>query len=114
MIWARRRLGWMGYVPYHERITELHRMARTPHEFMMVARRLSNDTELEVFIALPDADLLRAFDGFELIPEDLLPMEIDMLLFADRSAREFTRRFSFRNQRARTEKGKSVQDRPRS
>ena len=107
MIWARRRLGWMDYVPFHERITELHRSAPAPREFMMVARKVGDGDQLDVYVALPNTGFLRSFDGFELIPEDLVPTEIDMLLLTDRSKGELER-FSFRNQRMRTEKTSSV------
>ena len=113
MIWARRRLGWMGYVPYHERITNMHQATTSPN-FVMVARKMDRGSDLEVYVALPDARLLQAFEGFELIPDDLVPMEIDLLLFADRRDSELTRRFSFRNRRVQTGRANSVKDRPRS
>jgi hypothetical protein len=70
-------------------------------EFMMVGREADELGEQDIYIALPNKDLLRLFDGFEVVAEKDLPKQIDVLLYAEHTSGKFEELFTFRDARER-------------
>ena len=101
MIWAKRRFLYAAYAPYMDRLWTLQLAMPTSRDFMMVAREAGNVGEQDVYIALPNKDLMRLFDGFKIVPESELPKQIDTLLYAEHTSGKFEKLFTFRDRRDR-------------
>jgi hypothetical protein len=98
MEWIKRRFQYAEYGRYMDRLSELQ--VQNPalyQQFMMVGvKRLHRGEEDEYYIGVPDKRFLVWFDGFAQVGESELPKEIDIVLLADQTKKDFTSRFRFR------------------
>ena len=95
MIWATRRFAAADYAPYQDRLDKLM-WANTSlyRQFMMVSVETGERGISDIYVGMPTSAFLAEFDGFNSIPEEALPKEIDILLTGDIS--EFKSHFRFR------------------
>jgi hypothetical protein len=98
MVWGRRRFQYAEYKPYFERLEQLLLSHPSQYrEFMMVGVNTDAPGTTEIFVGVPSATLLAAFDGFDPLEESELPKVIDTVHIADTTKVEFKSRFSFRH-----------------
>jgi hypothetical protein len=99
MIWAKRRFSSdIDPLPYMERLAGLREKTKPAStEFIMVARNARSVGDYDVYVGVPTRGLLVDFDGFEEIPENSLPGEIDVPLYALND--EVEKRFTIRDPR---------------
>jgi hypothetical protein len=55
----------------------------------MVCKETDQRGHADYYLGLPNPSLLAAFEGFEIVPDNQLPTEIDSILVADTTADEF-------------------------
>jgi|LNAP01.1.fsa_nt_gb hypothetical protein len=79
MIWGKRRFQDAEYGPYQDRLDKLAMAdARVVDQYCMVSVETSVAVA-DYYVGVPNEDLMRFFDGFERVPEDQLPKEIDAI-----------------------------------
>lgn len=80
MIWCKRRFEDADFGPYQDRLDKLAMAdAKAVSEYCMVSVETSVAVA-DYYVGVPDEALLRFFDGFERVPADQLPKEIDAIL----------------------------------
>jgi len=82
MIWAKRRFAYAAYAPHRDRLADLQvTMPANSREFMMVGREVDDEVGLQdIYIGVPNKELLHLFEGFEIVSEGDLPKEIDAFI----------------------------------
>jgi hypothetical protein len=71
--WARRSFDDGDYTRAQELMGDLQIRLGAPHELMMFERHVPGSRSAEVFIGVPQREMLRIFDGFTEIAESELP-----------------------------------------
>jgi hypothetical protein len=98
MIWIKRRLSGVEYVPYMDRLEKLMMAMPSQYaEFLMFSTKTEKFGVDDYYVGVPTIQLLPVFDGFDDVPEKDLPKEIDVFLLGDQTKEPFTGRFKFKN-----------------
>jgi len=98
MFWAKREFQAADYAVCQDRLAKLMMAdAGRYREYIMVSVKGKSVIDSIVYVGVPDQRLLAVFDGFDHVAEADLPKEIDTLLVAEGSSKEFTNRFKFKH-----------------
>jgi hypothetical protein len=97
MIWGKRTIQGVGYVPYFDRLEKLMMANPTRYaEFIMVSVKIKALLD-DYYVGVPESSMMALFDGFEPVLESDLPKIIDTLHIADATKEPFSSRFTFRH-----------------
>jgi hypothetical protein len=97
MIWLKRRLAGVDYIPYMDHIQKLlFDNAPLYQEFIMVSTKTADPDIDDFYVGLPNAALAQGFDGFTKVAESDLPKAIDVVHVADAGKEPFQSRFGKR------------------
>jgi hypothetical protein len=88
--WAKRRCDPGGEIPLMKLVGDLQLKLGAPHELMMLGSPPLTRKHFEVFIGVPQRELLDLFDGFTEIQENELPDKLIALVIRED---EFDERF---------------------
>jgi hypothetical protein len=96
MIWAKRQVAGIEYIPYFNRLERLLMSnAKQYREFLMVSTKADEYDLSDFYVGLPNETFMDAFDGFHIVDEGSVPTVVDTLHIGDAVA--FDRRFLFRH-----------------
>ena len=97
MIWGKRAFSnTEDFGRYQERLLNLlYANPKQYREFMMVTTRTEDPESRMYYVGVPSEELAEGFDGFEHVPDEELPKEIDTVIVAAVESEEFTRRFRY-------------------
>jgi hypothetical protein len=94
MVWGKRRLAGIDYIPAMDLIEKLMMAnAALDREFIMVSVKTARFGTSDHYLGVPNKAIFALFDGFDSIDEAALPKTIDTLHVADVTA--FESRFQF-------------------
>jgi hypothetical protein len=88
--WAKKRCSLGAEIPFMKVVGDLQLKLDSPHELMMFSSHPLSHEDYEVFIGVPQRELLALFEGFIEIQENELP---DKLIPLVRREDEFEERF---------------------
>jgi hypothetical protein len=71
--WAKRRCSPGAEIPFMKVLGDLQLQLGAPHELMMLSSHPLSHQDFEVFIGVPQRELLAPFEGFTEIQENELP-----------------------------------------
>jgi hypothetical protein len=73
MVWARRTFGATDWVAVQDHFETLFIAMGGPRRMMMVSSSYPGDQATDIYIQIPDWNLLSSFEGFEVVRESDLP-----------------------------------------
>jgi hypothetical protein len=88
--WAKRRCSPGAEIPFMKVLGDLQLKLGAPHELMMLSSHPLSHQDFEVFIGVPQRELLAPFEGFTEIQENELPDKLIALVIRED---EFDERF---------------------
>jgi hypothetical protein len=88
--WAKKRCSLGAEIPFMKVVGDLQLKLDSPHELMMFSSHPLSHKDYEVFIGVPQRELLALFEGFTEIQENELPGKLIPLV---RREDEFEERF---------------------
>jgi hypothetical protein len=88
--WAKRRCSPGAEIPFMKALGDLQLKLGAPHELMMLSSHPLSHQDFEVFIGVPQRELLAPFEGFTEIQENELPDKLIALVIRED---EFDERF---------------------
>jgi hypothetical protein len=96
MNWGKRALSDIDFGRHHEHLLKLLYLNPGRYrEFMMVATKTEDPAFRMYYVGVPPEVPTRAFEGFEYVPDEELPKEIDTVIVAAVESEEFRSRFRY-------------------
>jgi hypothetical protein len=97
MNWGKRALSDIeDFGRYHKHLLRLLYLNPGRYrEFMMVATKTEDPASRMYYVGVPPEVPTRAFEGFEYVPDEKLPKEIDTVIVAAVESEEFRSRFRY-------------------
>jgi hypothetical protein len=87
-VFAKRRMGVAEWAPVQDKIGTLQLALNAPHDLMMFSVDSDERGKEDIFIVLPNDNMLKAFPGFETIERDSLPDYLCTLVVREDGFRE--------------------------
>jgi hypothetical protein len=81
--WAKRRCSPGAEIPFMKVLGDLQLKLGAPHELMMLSSHPLSHQDFEVFIGVPQRELLAPFEGFTEIQENELPEKLIALVIRE-------------------------------
>src|SRR6266540_5478021 len=81
--WAKRRCSPGAEIPFMKVLGDLQLKLGAPHELMMLSSHPLSHQDFEVFIGVPQRELLAPFEGFTEIQENELPDKLIALVIRE-------------------------------